>query len=67
MPDGYCELHSTYSYIKPPKTVLLGWVVRTVILTVVYSKATPRVCADICEGFGIPQSGLFKTPSYREK
>ena len=30
-------------------------------------KATPKVCEDILKGFGVPESGLFKTPTYREK
>lgn len=30
-------------------------------------KATPRVAADICAAFDIPQDGLFKTTTYRQK
>lgn len=30
-------------------------------------KATPRVAADICAGFDIPEDGLFKTTTYRKK
>ncbi|KAI5845861.1 ATP-dependent DNA helicase-like protein recQ [Morchella snyderi] len=28
--------------------------------------ATPRVAADICKGFDIPEDGLFRTTTYRE-
>ncbi|CUS14737.1 unnamed protein product [Tuber aestivum] len=28
--------------------------------------ATPKVCEDILRGFGVPDNGLFKTPTYRE-
>ncbi|PWW78933.1 ATP-dependent DNA helicase [Tuber magnatum] len=28
--------------------------------------ATPKVCDDILKGFGVPESGLFKTPTYRK-
>jgi DNA-binding MarR family transcriptional regulator len=28
--------------------------------------ATPKVCKDILKAFGVPESGLFKNPTYRE-
>ncbi|RPA97888.1 ATP-dependent DNA helicase [Choiromyces venosus 120613-1] len=50
-------------YLKVARFVKEMKAERVLCLT---ATARPKVCEDILKGFDVPESGLFKTPTYRE-